>query len=489
MLEKYNHSGYINIGRNYECVKAKKQVLSQAMTEGGVDHPTLKLVRHYAYDYADGEVVIHAFERIPEIDGQNFVLGNGFDDTNYLFYSQLPVDMSELSFYPQNYPWKIDFAVKGYMQGSKYTEAIFDFDELQYFCPSSSVLKDDNERNVVFSGKSTEVKAFNIELDSVKCHVRFIIGAKGKLGIAHSNMEAITEIHISFPETDDFGFLNKIYLLVDLVFAFICNRRNTTCLSMRLGGKYPAKAIDNRKIVDCERSYVNCEIFFYNKYREEPEGKKVISKTWDVNGFFVHIDKLFEMVASDISDDGEGGGTISIASVHPSVKRRNLVDLQQTLQITGAFEFYVRKYLPNMTPEENHHTVMRMILEEVAEKSKGKFGKLRKLALSMANHVISEPGLEDKLMKAYRGYSGWNSLKPCIDDNWFKEDEIETLGHEVNLWRNELAHTKRSYEPKVETIRAVGLLEHLNYAIVLRKLGYNDEEIKNLLEQALKRIG
>ena len=488
MLEEFNHAGYININRNYECVKTKPQVLSQTMSEGGLNHPSLKLVRHYAYDYENGELAIHAFERIPEIDGQNYILGKGFDNINYLFYSQLPVDMSELLIYPQNYHWKIDFAVKGYENGSKYTKAIFDFAELQYFCPSSSVLKDDDERNVVFSGKSTEVKAFDFKLDSVKCHVRFVIGAKGKCGIAHSNMEAITEIHISFPETDDFGFLNKIYLLVDLVFAFICNRRNTTCLSMRLNGKYPSKTIDNGKIVDCERDYLNCEVFYYNKYREEPEGKKIISKTWDVNGFFVHIDKLFEMVASDISDDGEDGGTISVASVHPSVKRRNLVDLQQTLQITGAFEFYVRKYLPNMTPKEEHHDVMWMILEEVAKKSKGKFGKLRKLALSMEKHIISEPALEDKVMKAYKGYDGWNPLKPCIDEKWFKEDEIKTLGHEVNLWRNELAHTKRSYEPKLETIRAVRLLEHFNYAIVLRELGYGDEEIKYLLEQSLERI-
>ena len=57
---------------------------------------------------------------------------------------------------------------------------------------------------------------------------------------------------------------------------------------------------------------------------------------------------------------------------------------------------------------------------------------------------------------------------------------------EANLWRNELAHSIRSYEPNVRTIKAVRLMEHLNYAIVLRYIGYNDEEIGNLLKEILE---
>ena len=481
MLEEFNHSGYINIERNYECKKIKD---SSGRDEGGLENPSLKLIRHYAYDYSNGKVVIHAFERIPEICRQNTGLGYGFDGKPYLFCSQIPVDMSDFFMYPQNYAWEIDFVIKGYEAGSKYTEAVFTFDELQYFCPSSSVLHDDEERNVIFSGKSNDVKAFDFNIDDVQCHVRFVVGAKGKCGIAHSNMEAITEIRISFLETDDLDFLHKVYCVVDSVFAFICNRRNTTCLSMSLKGNYPSKTIENGKIVDCEKPCLNCEVFYYDKYREEAEGKKAVSKAWDVNLFFKHIDKLFELVASDLSSVDDEGGAISISSIHPSIKRRNLIDLQQSLQITGAFEFYVRKYLPDMVSEKDYHVVMKMILKETEEKASG---KLKKLAKSLSEHVISEPALEDKIVKAYSGFDTWDPLKPCISDEWFKEDEIQTLGHEANLWRNDLAHSKRSYEPKLETIRAVRLLEHLNYAIVLRQLGYEDEEIKYLLQVALKR--
>lgn len=140
-----------------------------------------------------------------------------------------------------------------------------------------------------------------------------------------------------------------------------------------------------------------------------------------------------------------------------------------------------------MAVEQEHHIKMKKILEDVAEKSKGESGKLRKLAKSLSDHVLNEPALEDKILKAYRGYDGWNALKPCFDEAWFTDDEIKKLGHEINLWRNDLAHSKRTYEPKLETLRAVRLLEHFNYAIVLRQIGYEDEEIKELLTHALIR--
>ena len=105
----------------------------------------------------------------------------------------------------------------------------------------------------------------------------------------------------------------------------------------------------------------------------------------------------------------------------------------------------------------------------------------------MSSHIIREPALEDKIWKAYKGYTNWTPLKNCILEEWFSEDEIKALGHGANEWRNELAHSKRSYEPSIDTIRAIRLIEHFNYAIVLRQIGYDDEEIKGILKEILVR--
>ena len=61
------------------------------------------------------------------------------------------------------------------------------------------------------------------------------------------------------------------------------------------------------------------------------------------------------------------------------------------------------------------------------------------------------------------------------------------LATEANEWRNELAHDKREYVPNVNAIKAIRLLEHMNYSIVLRQAGYSDEEINYILKEILIR--
>ena len=64
---------------------------------------------------------------------------------------------------------------------------------------------------------------------------------------------------------------------------------------------------------------------------------------------------------------------------------------------------------------------------------------------------------------------------------------ISALANAANSWRNELAHEKREYQPTVDVITAVRLIEHINYCIVFRHAGYNDEQIKSIIEEILVR--
>ena len=207
----------------------------------------------------------------------------------------------------------------------------------------------------------------------------------------------------------------------------------------------------------------------------------ILRKKLDVH--HPYIDKLFEIVADDITGDRETSANISISSMHPSLKRRNLIDLQQSLHITGAFEFYVRRYLPGMIEEKSHHIILKMLLLEFANKNKV---KTRKLAKNLADNVVREPSLQEKIEKVYGGYKDWTGVKDCLEEDWFSND-VSLLAKSANEWRNELAHEKRSYEPDIEAIRAIRLVEHLNYIIMLRQLGCTDREIKEFLENVLVR--
>ena len=92
---------------------------------------------------------------------------------------------------------------------------------------------------------------------------------------------------------------------------------------------------------------------------------------------------------------------------------------------------------------------------------------------------------EEKVKKVYNGYSSWQPLKPLLSE-WFGDD-ISALANAANSWRNELAHGKREYQPTVDVITAIRLIEHINYCIVFRLAGYSDEQIKAIIEEILVR--
>lgn len=476
MLKELNHSGYIVIKRKCNSCNHKQEL------KDNIDSKESTFIEcRYAYEYNDGFLYIHAYEDVPEISGNNVVIGTGFDRLNYLFIASSKITDSWSDTHPKRI--KIEFFVKGYKKDAVYNKSVFSFEELQYFCPSASIVKEDSEHNVTFLSEHKELKHFDVTIDNVPCHVCFRLRSDGKWGFAKTHMTAFTDITISFPETADVFFLGKIYHLVDKVFAFICNRSNTTCLSMKIDGEHKGEVFLNGELIERKLPF-SCEIYFFDCYREEPETQEVIKNTWWANGFFEHIDVLFDWVAKDISGiaDENGRGTISIESVHPSLKRRRKIDLYLSLQIASAFEFYVRKYLPKMIEEKEYHKEIKQVLEQIQKTSTG---KKKELAKSLINNVVREPALEDKVWKVYNGYDKWDPIKPCISEEWFKESEIKELASEMNQWRNDLAHSKRKYTPNANTIRAVRLIEHLNYAIVLRKIGYDDNEIKDILSHVL----
>lgn len=109
-------------------------------------------------------------------------------------------------------------------------------------------------------------------------------------------------------------------------------------------------------------------------------------------------------------------------------------------------------------------------------------GKRKKVAKDIVKNLKPTISLGDKIMKAVQGYTGWDSLESVVDERFPDWDALAGI---ANIWRNELAHEKREFIPTYDTIRAVRLVEHLNYAIVLRAVGYSNERIKQIVNEVL----
>ena len=372
----------------------------------------------------------------------------------------------------------VDYIIEDYEENSTYSEIRFQFPELNYFIPSINRATIENQQ-IVISRLTEEFLCFDFEYQNVIVNITFLSKMNCKSNVKVT-VETISEIKVKFAETSDIEFIRGLYEIIRCFFSFICNRKNIGLRKAILVGKYPSKKYQGGKIVDISRSTTQ-EIIFSQKYLEPLEEEKIISKTPRFGLFWDKLPELFKMFSTEVN---EYGPIVNSNGIHRSTKYRNLIDLEQSLHITATFEFYLKTLLPEISSQStlDFFHDLENLLDKYIEENTGNKKKKEKEFKKILNPNVA---LKDKIIKVYEGYSTWKPLKPILAE--FFGENISSLAETANLWRNELAHEKREYQPNDNVICAVRLIEHINYCIVLRNAGYNDEQIKNIVSEILTR--
>lgn len=378
-----------------------------------------------------------------------------------------------------NIKHNVDFYIENYEEQSEFTQMRFAFSELDYFMPSSNACSlcgtEGNFTELMFSRAPKEVVEFSFYYMKRRINFALRIYAEGKFGNRSTAMTK-TELLLKFEKTNDLDFCVRLFDLVNDVFCFLCNRRNITLHSVTLDGerlkKYPLHK-DGKTVIDERPGKTSQTLVIINKYKDNWESEKVIQKTIRYTALSARFEQLFLMFVNN---------KVSVFSVHSSIAARNLIDLKQSLHITAAFEHYYREYMPE-TPSKDaieFYNEIKTLLQEYAENHTG---KKKKKAKSLIRGISPEPSLMDKILKVYRGCSGWTGLDFVLGE-WFGS-QVDDLAEVANEWRNELAHENGKYQPDKRVVSAIRLVEHLNYCIVLRQSGYCDAHIKKILEELL----
>lgn len=372
----------------------------------------------------------------------------------------------------------IEYLIDDYQLNSKYTEMRLQFPELDYFIPSRGRAIISQEQ-FIFSRINDAMYSFDIHYRDTVVNVSF--NSKVEVHVkAKTIAETISEVTLKFHETDEEGYLLGLYTCMRNFFCFICNRSNIGMRSAILIGKFPHKTLEDRKIVEKD-AYTKQKLVLNQKYLEPLEEQKQLNKVPNSRIFSTNLKELVQLF---FEEKIEGTAKINGNSIHPSFKYRNLIDLEQSLHITAAFEYYVRTVLPEISSAETlaFFNDIEILVDEYIKTAKGKMKEKAKKFKKLLRPQVS---LEEKILKAYEGYSTWKALKPILIE-WFG-DNIADLASSANLWRNELAHEKREYQPDINVIKAIRLVEHINYCIVLRLAGYDDEQIKIIVAEILTR--
>lgn len=372
----------------------------------------------------------------------------------------------------------VEYYIDGFEEGSKYSVMRLQFPELDYFIPSVGRISS-QDKIIIVSREKDVISSFSFKYHDTDVTISFIAKMTGHACVK-ATIETVSEIELFFPETNDLGYIKGLYDTVRSFFVFICNRQNIGLRSAELLGQYPAKAIQDHKVIETNK-HTRQKMYFSQKYLEPKERKKQVAKTPNLNLF---LEKLPELFCLFCEENVGGMATVYGNSMHHSIKYRNLIDLEQSLHITATFEYYVRTILPEMSSQSTLEFIndLGALLDEYIEKNTG---KKKKKAQSYRKALSPQISLESKVLKTYNGYDTWPALKPILAE-WFGDD-ISAIASEANKWRNELAHEKREYQPNENVVNAIRLVEHINYCIVLRKAGYDDERIRNIIMETLAR--
>ncbi len=375
---------------------------------------------------------------------------------------------------------EVEFYIENYQSNTSYNEMRFQFAELDYFIPSRNQVEiKDNQ--FVFSRIKKNLYAFEVDYLGQKIAVSFDVKAECKSSV-NARATTISEVAIQFPETNDFEYIVGLYVRVRNFFSFVCNRKNIGLRGATLYGNYPGKTVnENKQPID---TYITTKqnIHFSQKYLEPMESEKKIKKVLNGKYFASKLPELFQLFFERTCEEE---AIVNASSIHHSFKYRNLIDLEQSLHITATFEHYVKALLPEMSSKstlEFYGDMEKLLEKYIADTTGKKQEKAKKFLKGLGPQIP----LEGKIQKAYNGYTSWAPLSSIISE-LFNGEDIAALAKEANSWRNELAHDKREYIPSIEAIKAIRLVEHLNYAIVLRYAGYNDDEIKEILSDLLAR--
>ena len=146
----------------------------------------------------------------------------------------------------------------------------------------------------------------------------------------------------------------------------------------------------------------------------------------------------------------------------------------------AAFEHEFTKHFPDGLPT---HSQNRIIAENEVEREitplfESAKGKKRKIYKGFILHIRNE-ALADKIEYCL------NTFEPCIE--WFKNKiankySNETLSDICANIRNDIDHGNKVLDLDTDVAKAYGILRALNYAMQLKRVGYNTNEINTAIK-------
>jgi hypothetical protein len=401
------------------------------------------------------------------------IIGYLYDSnhTKVLFHSgnsivyELREDIKKQNLYC-SWSYSIDFYVKDYSSDDTYMNMVFECDEINYILTEGNGFWGKNFKPN-FNVNSTPECVLDYSLNINEIDVKFTFENLWVPKVSEIEKSAVTKrrLRLTFAETVDYSFICKLYIAVYNLFSFMINRTNISfnfseLWSFKEGNPFP----DISAFVP---------LMIGTRVPEDsPELLKHI-----ITVYKPHLKELTEFISDN---------KVDVLSLHESVYDQRYFGIKRCIAIPAAFEYYCRSFVPSVLSKQTRETIdeIEKYIDECIKKYSGKKKNTAKRIKYKVNEAC-DPSTSDKLQKIFSGFNhgdeSWKSLKDIFKE--LETEQVKDYADTANKWRNDVAHDKREFVFSHEACEAMRFVEYLNYCIVLRHVGYEDNEIKSIIDK------
>ncbi len=289
------------------------------------------------------------------------------------------------------------------------------------------------------------------------------------------NLDTITPISIQsilslhFNDTNDYELLRKRYYIVKQFFSFICYRKNIDFRKILLLGR---DENDKMTIIGT----------IHNNYKLEKEDERIVKKTVKYDLLKSHIKDIFELISND---------NLYTEHIPSTYNDRLKITPSRFILITAAFEWSIRG-IYNIPISEKQERVKNDILRVISDlKEKEDYNHNLRKQLEFYKKIIEniDSNLSKKISYALKDLSVIleKFIKNIYKINGRENFKYSEIAERIQNQRNNYAHGNIDKDINTNVILDIIILEWVNYAMILKKLGYKDEEIIEIIKVIFNR--
>lgn len=307
---------------------------------------------------------------------------------------------------------------------------------------------------------------FNDGSDNIKC----ILGIVASINTNTATPVSLKSmLNLEFDETNDYDKIMKRYGIIKRFFNFICYRKNIDFSEVILLGKNK----DGQTVIIGK---------LCNNYDIGREDISIVKKIVKYDLLKSNIKEIFELIAKD---------ELYTQHIPNTYKEKLIITPARFVLITAAFEWSIRG-LYKIPISEKQKKVKDDVIEAISNISKDKeYNRDLRDKLDFYIKIVNntDVNLSRKISHALNDLS---SIIEIFIKNLFyinnKEiDSYNIIGDRIQNQRNNYAHGNIDKEMNMDVILDIIILEWVNYAMILKKVGYSDDNIKKLINVIFNR--